>query len=221
MFGLVAKDKQESNTATTGTLSSGTLSTSVATVEILNYLLPGGSRVVSKVVYAPSEFKNFTVPAVPGIESLLYFNVAPGLPKSAGEIDPNRFVLPQNASVIGALLTNNGTPVVTTAQIVYGIAPSAYSTTLPPAGGLLSAIIRDTAIDNVNGTGGLSVGFNVGGYGNYAALGSAGATVPTLSVIIPATRPLSIAISLAPFVGGTQPSIVSGDLALMLTYIME
>ena len=189
-------------------------------MELINYGLPGGNRVVSKIIYAPREFKSFTIPAVPGIASLLYFNVAPGLPESVSENDPNRFVLPDNASVIGALLTNNGTPIVTTAQIGFGIAPLAYATTLP-ASGQLSAIIRNLDLVNVNSAGGLSVGFNAAGYSNLAALGSAGAVVPTLSVIITPTKPLSISINLAPFVGGTQPSITSGDLALILTYILK
>lgn len=219
MFGLVAKDKQGSNSATTSTLTSGTVTAAVANVELINYGLPGGNRVVSKVIYAPREFKGFTVPAVPGIASLLYFNVAPGLPNTISENDPTRYVLPDGASVIGALLTNNGTPIVTTAQIGFGIAPLAYATTLPPDG-QLSAIIRNLDLVNINSAGGLTVGFNAAGYSNLAALGSTGATVPTLSVVIAPTKALSIAINLAPSVGGTQPSITSGDLALILTYII-
>jgi|APFre7841882793_1041355.scaffolds.fasta_scaffold00875_2 hypothetical protein len=221
MFGLVAKDKQGSNSATTSTLTSGTVTTPVANVELINYGLPGGSRVISKIIYAPSDFKSFTVPAVPGIASLLYFNVAPGLPKSVSENDPNRFVLPDNASVIGALLTNNGTIVITTiGDINFAIYPVAYTTTLP-ASGQLSNIVSDITLGNLNSPGGFSVGFNNPGYSNLAALGSAGATVPTLAVIIPPTKPLSIGLELGTLVPGTQPSITSGDMALILTYILE
>jgi hypothetical protein len=152
---------------------------------------------------------------------LLYFNVAPGLPIYVNENDPNRYVLPQNASVIGGLLTNNGTIVVTTlSDIAFAVYPVAYTTTLP-ASGQLSNIVSDITLGNLNSPGGFSVGFNNPGYSNLAALGSAGETVPTLAVVIAPTKPLSIGIELASLVPGTQPSITSGDLALILTYIIE
>lgn len=219
MFGYVPKDKQQSNSTTTGSLTGGKLTTKVANLEMINYSLPGGSQIVSTIMYAPTEFSNFTTPVTPGIDTLLYFNVSPGLPNSTKENNSTRFTLPDNALVIGALLTNNGTPIVTTAPIFYGIFPVSYSTTLPPPG-QLSAILSDFTMSKINNIGGISAGFNSAGYSNFAALGSAGAVLPTLSEVIPPTKPLSIALQLASLTPPTQPSVTSGDLALMLTYLI-
>lgn len=216
MFGLVAKDKQGSNSATTSTLTSGTVTTAVANLELVNYALPGGSRVISKILYAPSELMNLTAPVGPGFE-LLYFNVAPGLPNSTQEKDAKRFVLPDNASVIGGLLTNNGTPIVTTDAIYFSVFPIAYVATT----GQLSSIISAFTMANINNPGGISAGFNNPGYSNLAALGSTGAAVPTLSVVITPTNPLSIGLQLSAVSPTTPASITSGDLALVLTYILE
>jgi hypothetical protein len=216
MFGLVATDNQKSNLTTTGTLTSGIITTAVANLELINYALPGGSRVISKTLYAPSEFKNLTAPLGPGFE-LLYFNVEPGLPNSTKENDAKRFVLPHNASVIGGLLTNNGTPIVTTDAIYFSVFPIAYVAT----NGQLSSIISAFTMANINITGGISAGFNNPGYSNLAALGSAGASVPTLTEIVTPTKPLSIGLQLSTVNPTTPASITSGDLALVLTYILE
>lgn len=221
MFGLVAKDKQESNSATANTVTTNIVTSGVANLEIINYGLPGGRRVVSELMYAPSDFKNFQVQQHPGNESLLYFNVAPGLPNSVKENDANRFVLPENSQVIGALLTNNGTPIITTVNdIAYELFPVEYSTAFPVSG-RLSAIVKDISMGNLNSRGGISVGFNQAGFSNLAPLGSLGANVPTLTVITQPTKALSIGIYLTSDAIGEQPTIKSGDLALILTYILD
>ena len=206
MFGLVQKDQRNSNSATNSTLAAGSLTAGVSNLELVNYSLPGGVKIISKIIYAPSDFATY-----PGASELYWFNNLPQLPNAIVDTDPNKFVLPPTALIIGALLTNNGTPIVLAAgACALTVTPTVFTTGAPVT--QEAPIFSAATLTQVNTVGGLSVGLNIPGYTALAALGSAGALIPNIAASTPADN-LSIALE------GTT-GVASGDLAMILSYIL-
>jgi len=193
MFGLVQKDFRSSNSAANSTVVALTVTTGVSTQEVVNYSLPGGVRIISKTIYAPIEFATYAT-----IE-LLFFNNAPHLPNN----DVSKFLLPVNAAVIGALLTNNGTPIV----IAPGPADVIGIGILTNA----SPIFDSAILSQANIPGGLSAGINKAGYNGQAVLGSAGALITGLTSLTQTAEPIGMLI---------LDVISGGDLAMIITYIL-
>jgi hypothetical protein len=193
MFGLVPKDQRSSNAATNSSVVATTVTAGVSTLELVNYSLPGGVRVISKTIYAPTEFATYATAEV------LFFNNAPHLPNN----DVSKFLLPAGAKVIGALLTNNGTPIVIapgpTDVIGIGILTNA------------SPIFDSAILSQANTPGGLSVGINTAGLTGLAALGSDGAFITGLTSLTPTAEPIGMLI---------LDVVSGGDLAMIITYIL-
>ena len=195
MFGLVAKDQRSSNAATNNSVVATTVTAGVSTLELVNYSLPGGVRVISKTIYAPIEFATYDT-AKP---QLLFFNNAPHLPNNG----VSKFLLPVNAAVIGALLTNNGTPIV--------IAPGPGDVV---GIGILtngSPIFDSATLSQANTPGGLSAGINTAGLAGLAALGSGGALITGITSLTPNAEPIGMIL---------LGNVSGGDLAMIITYIL-
>jgi len=206
MFGLVQKDQRNSNSASNSTLAAGSVTSGVSNVELVNYSLPGGVKIISKIIYAPADFATY-----PGANELYWFNTLPQLPNAIVDTDPNKFVLPPTALIIGGLLTNNGVPIVLAgAACDLTVTPTVFTTGVPVT--QEAPVFTAATLTDVNTPGGLSVGLNIPGYTALAALGSGGSSIPTIAASNPATN-LSIALE------GTT-GVASGDLAMILTYIL-
>lgn len=160
MFGLTQRDISATNVSFRGTATAGSLSTQVSNQNLINYTVPGGTQIISKTLYAPAEFSSYPGTNFKENTNFLWFNNSPGLPNAVTNSDPNKFVLPSTALIIGGLLTNNGT-LISSPEILSSpsiiIEPLAFSSTIIGT----NPIFFGTSFNFINCPGGSSVGINV------------------------------------------------------------
>ena len=211
MFGTTQRDISASNVSSRGTATTGSLSTPVSNQNLINYTIPGGTRIVSKTLYAPAEFSTYPGTSIVPNAGILWFNNAPGLPNAVTDSDPNKFVLPLNALIIGGLLTNNGT-LIETPENEYSGSITIGPLLFPSTSIGTDVIFSEAQFALINSPGGISVGINIPGYSGGSSVGGQGAIIQFL-VPQPSSTNLSIALTSA-------DQVTSGDLALVLSYMI-
>lgn len=150
----------------------------------------GAYRLVESTVYAPTSFSTLA------INGVVFFNSARGLAAATAVTDSQLFLLPANAQILSATLTNNGTTVA--GGTTYDVGTEVWSAAPTGTSNVAAAVPLAT----------LNTGTTVSSTAN--AFGSAGAN--TGLVIAAANTGLSVQV--------LTTANTAGDMAVTLRYLL-